>query len=76
METWAQVKHRHVVSLLGFCTDLGPVPCFVSPWIENGTATNFIARNPDADRVKLVRVYFARFWFTLIIREQLGERAS
>lgn len=60
METWAQVKHPHVIGLLGFCTDMGPVPCFVSLWLENGTATSFIARNPDADRVKLVRIYIVR----------------
>lgn len=56
METWSRTNHKHVIKCIGYCTNLGPVPCFISPWMENGTAADFIKQNPGADRVKLVRI--------------------
>ena len=42
---------------LGACYDLGRpnVPCLVSPYLQNGNIRTYLVRNPDADRISLVR---------------------
>jgi hypothetical protein len=57
METWSRTSHENVQRLLGYCTDIIPAKatCFVSPWMENGTARQFIKKYPNTNRIRLVR---------------------
>ena len=33
----------------------------VSPWVENGSLCAYLSKNPEADRIRLVRIFFLRF---------------
>jgi serine/threonine protein kinase len=58
-----------VLPLLGYCMDFGPVPCFISPWMQHGTVLNFLEKYPRYDRVKLVRrILFEVLYFFKLLR--------
>ncbi|KAK1219883.1 hypothetical protein PQX77_017363 [Marasmius sp. AFHP31] len=52
---WKRLKHRFVLPLMGIDADSFPrQPCMVSPWMFNGTASEFLKRRPKADVDKLL----------------------
>ncbi|KAG8936017.1 hypothetical protein FRC02_004929 [Tulasnella sp. 418] len=57
MEVWQMLDHPNVVPLKGYVLDpdSDESPSLVSPWYSNGNVLEYIARNPFADRKKLVR---------------------
>ncbi|KDQ16010.1 hypothetical protein BOTBODRAFT_89006, partial [Botryobasidium botryosum FD-172 SS1] len=50
---WSQLNHPNVLPFLGLCT-LGSVPYLVSPWMENGHVLDYVQKNSDVDRVRLL----------------------
>ncbi|KDQ18468.1 hypothetical protein BOTBODRAFT_28844 [Botryobasidium botryosum FD-172 SS1] len=50
---WSQLSHPNVLLFLGLCT-LGSVPYLISPWMENGHALDFVRKQPDVDRLRLL----------------------
>ena len=57
---WRRMRHSNVLDFYGIhfhsCDDI----YLVSPWVENGSLTDYIANNPEADRVPLVRPFCYR----------------
>jgi hypothetical protein len=56
---WSKSKHSNVLELMGlikFCDHIA----MVSPWMENGTVPQYLARRPEADRNQLVSLIHRR----------------
>ncbi|KIO31705.1 hypothetical protein M407DRAFT_67620, partial [Tulasnella calospora MUT 4182] len=51
--TWRRLKHRHILEFLGTFQRDGHF-YLVSPFMENGTLLEYLGRNPDIDRVRLL----------------------
>jgi serine/threonine protein kinase len=43
--TWRRLNHPNVLPLIGLTYEFGPIPCIVTPWMDEGTLTDFIHRN-------------------------------
>ena len=43
-----ELKHPHVMSLLGVCLDAGPAPYIVLPYMGNGDLLSFLKKNRDS----------------------------
>lgn len=58
--TWGQLSHPNILPFLGVClehiSETSLVPCFVSPWMDNGTVINFIRNHPNVSRLPLVSI--------------------
>ncbi|TDL20286.1 kinase-like protein [Rickenella mellea] len=52
--TWARTSHTNVLPLLGYCRDSTPAMSFVSPWMSNGTAIEFVKKYHNTDIMPLV----------------------
>ncbi|KDQ07813.1 hypothetical protein BOTBODRAFT_592224 [Botryobasidium botryosum FD-172 SS1] len=50
---WCRLQHPHVLPLIG-THKVESTIYMVSPWMENGSAEDYIRCNPSADRVKLL----------------------
>ena len=48
---WKRLRHPNIVAFIGVTQN--PLQ-FVSEWMPNGTLTEYLAQNPDADRTHLV----------------------
>lgn len=53
MVLWKQLRHPNLVPFYGACMteQFG----MVSPWLENGNIVHFTRKNPEANRLYLVR---------------------
>ncbi|KAG8922213.1 hypothetical protein FRC01_014319 [Tulasnella sp. 417] len=49
---WMALRHPNIAPLIGF-TFSGEV-CVISPWFSNGNVAEYLQRNPDADRLRLI----------------------
>ena len=61
---WSKLYHTNILPLLGFIIE-GSYPLLVSEWMENSTASSYIAENENADIPKLVRLVNLLSWRTL-----------
>ncbi|KAF8502429.1 kinase-like domain-containing protein [Hysterangium stoloniferum] len=57
---WSSLSHPNILSCLGFCYDftsspLSELPALISPWMSQGTVSNYIANHPNANRLPLIR---------------------
>ncbi|KAG8915266.1 hypothetical protein FRC00_006048 [Tulasnella sp. 408] len=50
---WMALRHPNIAPLIGFSFS-GEV-CVISPWFGNGNVAEYLQRNPDADRLRLIR---------------------
>ena len=50
---WKRLKHQNIVPFIGVTQD--PLQ-FVSEWMPNGTLTDYLGKNPGANRIGLVRL--------------------
>ncbi|KAG8780328.1 hypothetical protein FRC12_023180 [Ceratobasidium sp. 428] len=48
---WSKYNHPNLLRLIGFAQFRGQI-AMVSPWMENGNLSEYIARNPGADRCR------------------------
>ena len=42
--TMSQFDHRNVMSLIGVCTDLGPTPYIIMPFMSGGSLLSYLKR--------------------------------
>ncbi|KZT36416.1 kinase-like protein [Sistotremastrum suecicum HHB10207 ss-3] len=64
MKLWSRLAHPNVLSFLGFCFfklpnespagDPGQLS-LISPWMDNGTARQYVQKHPEADRPAITR---------------------
>jgi hypothetical protein len=50
---WSKAKHVNILELLGVAIFRDQL-AMVSPWMENGTLSSYVSRNPGANRWELV----------------------
>ncbi|EFI28427.1 TKL/TKL-ccin protein kinase [Coprinopsis cinerea okayama7 len=53
VKIWRKLNHPNVLTLYGI-TKIGQYVYLVSPWMDNGTAINYIQKNPNVDRLGLL----------------------
>ena len=51
---WKRLEHPNIVGFIGVTQN--PLQ-FVSEWMPNGTLTEYLDVNPDANRIGLVRLF-------------------
>jgi hypothetical protein len=54
LRVWAGLDQPNILRLLGF-TLVGKLPSFISDWMDNGTLTNYTAKNPNFSVRSMVR---------------------
>lgn len=59
---WRHLTHPNIVPLLGIT--LEPLQ-LISAWIPGGELTDYIANNPNTNRIALVGVLYLLGWTTL-----------
>ncbi|QRW20399.1 Tyrosine kinase domain-containing protein [Rhizoctonia solani] len=54
---WSTVAHQNILPFYGLCWLDGPddLPAMVFPYCESGTCVDFLTKNPDADRMSIIR---------------------
>ncbi|KAJ1299308.1 hypothetical protein OPQ81_011052 [Rhizoctonia solani] len=52
LSCWMSHEHENILPLLGFAVVKGDL-AMVSPWMNNGFITEYVARNPNCDRLGL-----------------------
>ncbi|KIO21280.1 hypothetical protein M407DRAFT_245524 [Tulasnella calospora MUT 4182] len=50
---WMECQHPRVLELLGYAYIEG-IPCLISPWCSKGNILEYLAQNPNANRMQLV----------------------
>ncbi|PCH39366.1 kinase-like protein [Wolfiporia cocos MD-104 SS10] len=53
VKIWSELRHPNILPLLGIVTDMSYIHT-VSPWMENGSILQYVARNKDANKVYLL----------------------
>ncbi|KAL0567397.1 hypothetical protein V5O48_014589, partial [Marasmius crinis-equi] len=55
---WSQLDHPNVLPFCGVNTELFTRPsfCLVSPWMINGSVTQYLARNPCHDKLRVANI--------------------
>ena len=79
LEDWMDLKHPHVVEFLGFATQGGSykkLGGLVSQWYENGNVMDYLCKNPEADRLLLVRYLSWCAFIALMAPTQLLDVAK
>ena len=51
---WKKLRHPNIVGFIGVTWDNLQ---FVSEWMPNGMLTEYLAENPGANRISLVRLF-------------------
>ena len=51
---WKRLRHPNVVPFIGVTSE--PLQ-IVSEWMPNGTLTDYVEKNPDANRIDLVGLF-------------------
>ena len=59
---WKRLKHENIVPLLGIT--FTPIQ-FISEWMSGGSLTEYVKKNPNADRLDLVGIPPVKFDPTL-----------
>ena len=52
---WSKARHENILELTGIAMFRGQL-AMISPWMENGTLSAYIHKNPGVDRWALVSV--------------------
>lgn len=66
LRIWSKISHENVLEFLGLCLfwrpnrplSEGALLSLVSPWMKNGTSTQYLRNNPDVDRLDIVRLCY------------------
>lgn len=60
---WSRLRHQNVAEFIGCRMDDSSGPAFVSRWMENGTAFQYVINHPLADVYPLVRGPWSLYQF-------------
>lgn len=79
--TWRGLSHQNILPLIGLTYQFGPIPCLITPWMDEGALTDFIHRNHSQLTVErkfvIVSYLFSRLKHNIFITYlQLQEVAS
>ncbi|TFK25012.1 TKL/TKL-ccin protein kinase [Coprinopsis marcescibilis] len=55
VKTWSSLRHDHILPFYGLVTNLGKHIHMVSPWQEKGNVLEYLKKEPQADRFKLIK---------------------
>lgn len=55
MLVWSGLRHTNVIELVGYLYDEARNPMFVSRWMDNGSALDYVKRCPTVDVFQLVQ---------------------
>ncbi|KZP19479.1 kinase-like protein [Athelia psychrophila] len=80
LRVWQRLKHKNVLLLYGTVASFGPCLSFVSPWLKNGSISNYVKTwGGDlgmANRLQLVSKTFLNTISMLLISLKLCEVAA
>ncbi|KAJ7339050.1 kinase-like domain-containing protein, partial [Mycena albidolilacea] len=54
VDIWSRLKHRNILSFIGICEDLAPLPVLISPFYKFGHVGKYLTKHPGVNREKLV----------------------
>ncbi|OAX32962.1 kinase-like protein [Rhizopogon vinicolor AM-OR11-026] len=43
VRAWATLHHKNILRLFGTTSGFGPLPAFITPWMEHGSLTNYLS---------------------------------
>jgi serine/threonine protein kinase len=49
------ISHPNIIPLLGICPNFVSSPAIISPWFASDNAEVYIKKNPEADRMRIIR---------------------
>ncbi|KAL0959123.1 hypothetical protein HGRIS_014417 [Hohenbuehelia grisea] len=52
---WHRLDHPHIARFYGTSYHMSGRPAMIMQWYKNGSASDYLARNPEADRLSLIR---------------------
>ncbi|KXN89740.1 Tyrosine-protein kinase TXK [Leucoagaricus sp. SymC.cos] len=55
IDLWSKLSNEHILQFYGIVTDLGSHLYIVSPWLKNGGVLEYLKKNPQADKMHLLR---------------------
>ena len=71
-EAWLDLNHPNVLPFLGILETNSDL-YFVSPYVKNGSLSDYVGQTPNADRQKLVRMTPLARRFQLSFRQVRGS---
>ena len=75
MDSWKRVqRHRHIAPFLGVAVGLDYLPSLVLPFNQNGNINDYLASNPEANILHLVRFTLYIFRASLIPTELRSDQ--
>ncbi|KAJ7253997.1 kinase-like domain-containing protein [Mycena rebaudengoi] len=54
VDIWSRLKHRNILSFIGICENLAPLPVLISPFYKFGHVGKYLTKHPGVNREKLV----------------------
>jgi len=60
IQKWQSLRHPHVLQIFGVSAIDDDPPFIISQYNPNGNANEFLAKNPTADRAKIVSTAYNR----------------
>ncbi|KAJ7364785.1 kinase-like domain-containing protein [Mycena albidolilacea] len=54
VDVWGRLKHKNILTFIGVCEDLAPLPVLISPFYKFGHVGKYISKHPGIDRERLV----------------------
>jgi serine/threonine protein kinase len=43
VRVWANLHHKNILRFFGTTSGFGPLPAFITPWMEHGSLTNYLS---------------------------------
>ncbi|KAJ7322006.1 kinase-like domain-containing protein [Mycena albidolilacea] len=53
-DIWSRLKHKNILTFIGVCEDLAPLPVLISPFYKFGHVGKYISKHPKVNREALV----------------------
>lgn len=66
---WKRLQHPNVVPFLGILSDMPPFE-LVHDWMEHGSITEYVKKNPTVDQIDLVSEFVSNV--TILLRPRIS----
>ncbi|KAJ7869720.1 kinase-like domain-containing protein [Mycena olivaceomarginata] len=53
VDVWSRLKHKNILTFIGVCEDLAPLPVLISPYYKFGHVGKYISKHPGINRHEL-----------------------